>query len=490
MSWSRRKRSKSNREHRQAFADSEFRAEVGADQWSEHRWESFVDSLSVRHQAVRRYRRDHNPERLDGQPVAWYPSARRDEPNGNTPASRTLEYASGQFYLQDAGSLLALAACLGDHNSINGQIVCDLCAAPGGKASGLLEAVGTTGFVLACEPIASRIAPLATNLARTGSGRYAIGHEDPETIAAIVPGCFDLVLVDAPCSGQAMMGRGKQSVGAASKRSIALNAARQRRILDAAAKLVRPGGRLVYSTCTFGISENESQIRHLIESGPWQPDPVAALEAYQTSGMPGCYRLWPHEHDCAGAFAASLIKAKGPVSTSRSETLTSESQQTEPNRSMPSSSTVRPWKYRDGSLPDSHRPSPEARQAMRDVFGDVGSETLIVQRDWVIDAMVNDHPPWLAQLPVQGPECLHRTGQTWRPSHAAALRRDALACSQRLSLDDTQAAAYMCGETITAALLAGMTGWCVVTWRDRPLGWIKSDGRVGKNHLPGHVRYR
>ena len=100
------------------------------------------------------------------------------------------------------------------------------------------------------------------------------------------------------------MSRGKQNPSALSTHQISHSASRQQRILEAAVKLVRDGGQLVYSTCTFAEAENEAQIRLLIEQGVATPKPVTSLQELETD--PGCYRCWPHLHRCAGSFAASL----------------------------------------------------------------------------------------------------------------------------------------------------------------------------------------
>ena len=168
---------------------------------------------------VIRHRRELSPG--NDLPVSSTPDGlvhhlgRRPAQNSGSPA-RTLAYACGDFFIQDAGSLLALALAGADGEGLHGKVVCDLCAAPGGKASALLEAVSdndpdSRGFVLANEVIRNRVAPLQLNLARTGSDRYAISSLDPERLAEQLPQAFDLLMVDAPCSGQAMMSRGKQN---------------------------------------------------------------------------------------------------------------------------------------------------------------------------------------------------------------------------------------------------------------------------------------
>ena len=207
------------------------------------------------------------------EPVEWFGKGHRLLGKETRP-SKSLFYAAGDYFLQDAASLLAIALCVAGRDTLEGKTVCDLCAAPGGKASALLEAVGGTGFLLANEPIRSRIPALRYNLARTGSDRYAVSSMDPEQLIRYVHGRFDCVLVDAPCSGQALFARGKQTEAAFSPKQIDHSARRQERILDAAIQLLKPGGKLVYSTCTFAHAENESQVSRLVREFAMVPHRV------------------------------------------------------------------------------------------------------------------------------------------------------------------------------------------------------------------------
>ncbi|MGB7343747.1 MAG: SAM-dependent methyltransferase [Pirellulaceae bacterium] len=425
----------------------------------------FVSSLQQRHVSVMRIRRDlvdvdlpFATERVD-----WYSLGRRLTHHDDRP-SRHLAYAAGDYYLQDAGSLLALAACGADQVQLAGMTVCDLCAAPGGKASGLLEAIGETGFLLANEPIRSRLAPLAFNLARVGSDRYAISCQDPERLAATLAGQFDLVVVDAPCSGQALMGRGKQTVAAMSEKQIQHSAARQERILDAAVELLRPGGRLIYSTCTFARAENESQMDRLIACDLARPDPIERLSQY-ASGE-GTYRLWPHRHDCAGSFAASMVAPLGGG---------------EPE--IGREKRVKRKKKKD-------RDKDDARVLASVPWGDWYDGIAKIQRlkltDSVIYGWPSDVPTWVEDISVDGPELAHRTGQTWKPAHAGAMRRAAgYVGKQSVEVNGTTASQFLSGDTIGCP----SNGWHVVRYQQRPLGWIKASNGVGKNQLPAAARF-
>ncbi len=419
-------------------------------------WDDFAAAMAQPWPNVMRHRRGINPATLPipSTAVEWYSLGRRPAEPSTAP-SRSMAYACNDFFVQDAGSLLALALAGAAGEGLHGKTVCDLCAAPGGKASALIEAVATpeaeqSGFVLANEIIRSRVGPLQLNLARTGTDCFAISSLDPDTLADQLPQTFDLLVVDAPCSGQAMMSRGKQNLSALSPHQIQHSASRQRRILSAAVNMVRDGGQLIYSTCTFAEAENEAQIRWLIELGIATPLPVDSLQNHETD--PACYRCWPHVHHCAGSFAASLT--------------------------INHSATKKAKK---------HRRSKQDKTPVRltDWYDETVTGSRLCTRDHVLLGLSPSAPPWADQIAIGGPELAHRTGQTWKPAHAGALRRIAgLKPANSIDIDKPTCQQFMRGEPIQTTAL----GWNAVQLQGRPLGWVKADGTTGKNHLPNVAR--
>ncbi len=444
---------------------SSVRGALGSIEFSDNELDELTQALDHRWPSVIRHRRELKPDHLPfpSEPVPWYRLACRQCGPSEIKPSRLLGYAAGDYYLQDAGSLLALAAIGADTSSLRGGLlIADLCASPGGKASALLEAIGDRGFLLANEPIRSRLPALAFNLARTGSDRYAISSCDPTELASRLGGVFDVVMVDAPCSGQALLSRRRQRASAMSEKQIRHSAARQNRILDAAVELLATGGRMVYSTCTFAEAENESQVQRLVQAKKVNHLPVDRLKSYQSS-RPGCYRLWPHRHRCAGAFAAltEVIGGSLPATINQSGRRPVE--------------RTRKTSRRPAKVPDE----------LQQWFGPWDGSLRIHPIGSIIVGWPSDVPAWVEDLATWGPELAHRTGQTWKPAHAAALRRGSVPWKlPHVDVDTEVAIRFVAGQPIPCQ----GSGWQIVRHEDRPLGWVKSNGSVGKNHLPAAAR--
>ncbi len=461
----------------------------------------FADEIVSRRASVLRCRRGVSPDEFGFalEQVPWYELGYRSTDRSVRP-SHSLHFAAGDYYLQDAGSLLALAACDADQSTAwwvptdRPPLVCDLCAAPGGKATALVEmlteagALGDQGFLIANEPIRSRLPALTYNLARTGSDRYAITSMDPQRLAEQLSGSFDLVFVDAPCSGQSLLSRDRQTLAALSTRQIEHAAARQRRILESAVQLLRPGGALVYSTCTFAEAENEAQVRWLVEAHSMEPFSVPRLDPYASPLASGSYRLWPHRHDTAGSFAAALRRSIETQNTAAEVTETSGIPHVVPRSA---SSAGPPGERRRRRARGDNKSSrqrvettPIARAEL-DPWVSGLDDVRIQTRGASVIGWPIDAPDWVESIATSGPELAHRTGKTWKPAHAAALRRVSRGTpSHRLVVDEKTAQQFLAGQPIACT----KRGWFVVCWQQRPLGWAKGNGTQAKNHLPSAAR--
>ena len=217
---------------------------------------------------------------------------------------------AGAYYLQEP-SAMAPAALL---DAQPGELVLDLCAAPGGKSTQIAAAMQGRGLLVCNEIHPKRARVLASNIERMGVSNALVLNEHPARLR--FPRCFDRILVDAPCSGEGMFRKEEAAVTDWSEETVAMCAARQTEILATAAQMLRPGGRLVYSTCTFSPEENEGVISRFLKEhpdfsvarvdAPWfapgRPDWIAE----PAEGVERTFRLWPHKLRGEGHFAAVL----------------------------------------------------------------------------------------------------------------------------------------------------------------------------------------
>lgn len=384
-------------------------------------------------------------------PVPWFEHG-RFAPETHQPG-RYLQHAAGAYFVQDAGSMLALRLLDPQPH----ELIADVCAAPGGKATAILESVGPgNGFLLANEPIRGRLASLQWTLGRVGFSRYATSNYDVEVLAEKLAGRFDSVLVDAPCSGQTLVGRGKQSFAAFDLVQIEHSAARQKRIILSAAQLVRPGGKLVYSTCTFATEENEQVAQTLLDADSrWHVVDLEELRDWKSPVEPGGYRLWPHRDRCAGAYAVCLQRR------------TSDSQPAAPQESYSA---------------EQRTPS-ELRDAIEQAGTLTNFAVVEAGRQWF--TIPEDSPQWLEHIRFAGSEIAYKPSKVWVPAHALSLRRESSwKPHSNVELSDSDAQRYLQGNTLDAK----EPGWSVVRWRGSPLGWVHSNAQRANNSLPQAAR--
>ena len=351
-----------------------------------------------------------------------------------------------------------------------GMRVADLCAAPGGKTSQLAAALQGQGLLPANEFVAARAEILRQNLERMGVTNAVITNEDTANLAKALPGQFDRVLVDAPCSGEGMFR--KEAVAAAqhSDALVAHCAELGAEILENAAALLAPGGVLVYSTCTFAPAEDEAQIaaflaRHpeftlcdLSGCGFGRPGEENRAPAGFAAGC--CRRIWPADGG-EGHFMAKLQKAA--------------------DAEVPSPPKVKP--------PKAVKPPAEWLEFAKAYFPALVSRPLAGAGEWLL-------------LPAPGSEGLNtaklrivRGGvlagsvlkKRFQPAHALFMAYGA-DCTNReeLTLADPRTAAWLRGEEIDAA--TAQNGWCAVLVDGFPLGGGKVSGGRIKNHYPKGLR--
>ncbi len=215
-------------------------------------------------------------------------------------------YHAGVFYPQEPSAMLPAQVL----SAKPGEIVLDMCAAPGGKACRLGEDLKGEGLLVANEINYERSKALLRNIERSGITNSVILNEDPDNIAKRLPGFFDKILIDAPCSGEGMFRRDRSACASYEKYGPESIVPIQRTILEAADKCLREGGEIVYSTCTFCEEEDELMIRSFIASHPsYRIIPHPEIKGI-THNPDGTMRIWPHQSRGDGHFCAHLVKGE------------------------------------------------------------------------------------------------------------------------------------------------------------------------------------
>ncbi|SIT80444.1 methyltransferase RsmF C-terminal domain-like protein [Pontibacter indicus] len=219
---------------------------------------------------------------------------------------------AGAYYVQEASSMF-LEQALRQHLDLSQSLrILDLCGAPGGKSTHIASLISPDSLLVANEVIRSRAGILAENGTKWGSGNVVVTNNDPRDFNRL-PEFFDVMVVDAPCSGEGMFRKDPQAMNEWSDENVNLCAQRQQRILMDVWNALRPGGLLIYSTCTWNLAENEQNIAWLAQQENAQPlslklDPAWGVEATSLDGVSG-YRFYPHQVRGEGFFLSVIRKA-------------------------------------------------------------------------------------------------------------------------------------------------------------------------------------
>lgn len=348
------------------------------------------------------------------------------------------EHAAGMFYIQEP-SAMAPAAPL---NVRPGMRVLDLCAAPGGKTSQLAMAMAGQGVLVANEIHSGRARILLENIERMGIENAIVLNETPQRLATHFAGWFDAILVDAPCSGEGMFRREAEAMGQWSPEAVESCHLRQVEILNAAATMLRAGGRLVYSTCTFNPIENEKTVeRFLAENRQFALDGELR-------------RIMPPFDRGEGQFFCAFSCREGKDEQPRA--------QMEPVAPPP-------------------------------VFSAFADACLCLDEE----PLVFEQGQWLYTLPKGTPSLkglrVLRVGvqlgkllpKRFEPAHAFALKGGKMLWRQRHALAPDEALLYLRGHELRGE----MAGWGIVTVDGNGLGLVKGSGGVLKNHYPKGLRW-
>ncbi len=351
-------------------------------------------------------------------------------------------HLAGLFYLQEP-SAMATAAAAGIRP---GMRVLDLCAAPGGKSGAAAAHLGGEGFLLSNEIVPNRAKILASTLERLGAANAAVTSASPKEIAAAFPEWFDVVIVDAPCSGEGMFRKDEAARREWSLEHVAACAQRQDNILASAAKTVRGGGAIVYSTCTFSPEENEGAVERF-------------LAAHDDFTLEHMHRLYPHSSPGEGHFVARLRKGG--------------------------------TKFRaQEALP--LRPCKDAAYAsfMKDTFSIPPKGDAFLLPDGRAVILRNALPKGLAGLRVlsSGVIAGELKKNRFEPAHSLflAAHGGTYAKTADFSHDDPTLYRFLAGEAVPCS--ENMRGYCAVTVQNHPIGFGKAVDGILKNHIPKGLR--
>ncbi len=366
-------------------------------------------------------------------------------------------HEAGAYYIQEPSAMSAAELL----DVEEGDIVCDLCAAPGGKSTQIAAKLGGKGLLVSNEFYGSRAKILSQNIERMGVRNAVVLNESTEHMAELFLEYFDKVMVDAPCSGEGMFRKDEAAIAEWSLEQVKVCADRQAKILDDAAAMVKPGGVMVYSTCTFSVEENEATVKAFLErNSDFYIDRPLSHEKFIESGIvekDGMYRLWPHKLKGEGHFAVRFSKKQ--------------------------SSDDREYKRK-------YIPGTKKKEELK-YFLEFAKETLDIEFDgkyvsfgdslYVVPDMMID----LKGVKVEraGLKLGCNKKNRFEPDHALALSLKPEEVKQVTEL--AEPSKFLRGEMVECEF---DKGWTLVTVNHIPLGWGKAHNGVLKNHYPKGLR--
>lgn len=392
-------------------------------------------------------------------------------------------HEAGAYYIQEA-SAMAPAVYM---DAKPGERVLDLCAAPGGKSTQLGAKMGGRGILVCNEIHPARAKILSENIERMGIANALVTNETPEKLAEHFPGYFDKILVDAPCSGEGMFRKHPEACREWSAENVEMCAQRQDGILDCAARMLKDGGRLVYSTCTFAPAEDEGSVLRFLARHPefavedaqkwegmtpgnagWAQEygslgdaaEEAFLEAHK--GAPErTVRLFPHHLKGEGHYLAVLKKGGEAQENVRARSLYGIQKGI-------SEKDCAPWREFEAE---------NLNIRLDGTFLKFGDQIYVAPKEL----------PALQGLKVLRPGLHLGTLKKGRfePSHALALALSPADARRCAKLDLLQAKQWIGGMTV---LWDGEKGWYMAVLEGYGLGWGKLAGGILKNHYPKGLR--
>ena len=388
-------------------------------------------------------------------------------------------HEAGVYYIQEASAMAPVTAL----SPKPGEKILDLCAAPGGKSTQIAAAMKGQGLLVCNEIHPQRAKILSENVERMGIVNALVTNHEPAVLKAHFGEYFDRILVDAPCSGEGMFRKNEEAVKEWSPENVSMCAGRQRDILESAAGMLRPGGTMVYSTCTFAPQEDEGAISSFLADHPefrlleiphfpgMEPGNPAYLESIcrmdfvteeswaMQRELAKTVRLWPHKLKGEGHFMACLRKE----GVKAGETFSSGGIQ----KGLPVGE-CREWlEFEKLNL----------RKSLTGQYLKFGDQLYLIP----------ENMPSLKGLKVlrAGLHLGTVKKNRFEPSHALALSLRPEEAVHTYDLTVKEAEEYLSGQTFQAE---GEKGWYLITVEGYSLGWGKLAGGIMKNHYPKGLR--
>ncbi len=373
-------------------------------------------------------------------------------------------FQAGCYYVQEAGSMFLDHAIRYVADLKKPLAVLDLCAAPGGKSTLALSLLHPGSVLVANEVIKPRADILAQNLSKWGTSRVLVTNNDPKDFSGIGP-AFDLVLVDAPCSGSGLFRKQEDAIEEWSPDNVNLCAQRQKRILADVLPALKENGVLIYSTCSYSKEENEDIVDWLVEQQGLTPVAVGIEDEWkivlsESNGGAPCYRFYPGKTESEGFFCALFTKAHG--------------------------GDVPPQKNKKNAL----EPASKKELAVLAPYLDLAEDQHVLRfRDnlLLMNAATRDFINAHSRLYYK--KAGLRLGSMIReeliPHHDLALSVDLKSAVARVEVDSDTAIRFLKKEQLT---VDAPKGWLLVSCKGFGLGWIKHLGNRINNYLPNEFK--
>ena len=357
---------------------------------------------------------------------------------GEEKPGRSVYHDAGLFYVQEPSAMCAAPLL----EVKPGERVLDLCSAPGGKGTQLAQSMRGEGILVLNEKIADRAKILLQNVERMGIVNAVVTNADPSELSERLEGYFDKVLVDAPCSGEGMLRKEAAAAENWSLSNVEMCAARQKKILESAAKLVTPGGMLVYSTCTFSEEEDERNVEWFVREFP-------QFELLSQR------KIYPHREKGEGHFAALFRRCDG------------EKVRFKAWKPFADKKSVASWKEFEREF---------LKKPLCGEFLTFGKNICLVPAElFSLDGL---------RVLRAGLLLGENAGKRFEPAHALAMGADRNNLTKIADLDDEQIMRYLHGEELPPR---DLQGWCVAAYHGYPIGLAKNAGAL-KNHYPKGLR--